>query len=56
LIGFVGPDDALDQLVAYDVFLAEVDELDARDILQDGTNLDEAGNPTGGQVHLGDVR
>jgi len=32
----------------FSVFLAEVDESDTRDILQDGTDLDEAGHPTGG--------
>src|SRR2546423_12629956 len=54
LIGLrlVGFDDHLDEAVADNVFLVEVDELDALDFREDALGLDESAALARGQIYL----
>ena len=49
IVLFVSPDDALDEAVANDVALVELDERDAFDTLQDVDGVEEAGAAAGGR-------
>src|SRR5215510_5476571 len=48
-------DDLLDELVAHDVAIVEVDERDPLDRPDDLHRLDQPGRPARGQIDLGDV-
>src|SRR4051812_17346992 len=54
-VGLVGLDDLLHQLVADDVAVVELDELDPFDAAADFHRLDQPGHPSGRQVDLRDV-
>ena len=51
----VGLDDALDEIVADNVVLVEIDHGDSLDIADDFDGFDEAGAASVGQIDLGDV-
>src|SRR5215469_1493173 len=52
---FVGTDDLLDQIVAHDVFLAELDDADSGDAAANLHGFDQSGLFAGGKVDLGDI-
>ena len=51
----VGFDNVLHQLVTNHIPLVEIDEFDALDVAQNLPHLDQAGDPFGRQIHLGNI-
>src|SRR3954464_6697324 len=52
---FVGPDNHLDEAMAHDIFVGEIDELDAFYIGEDTLGFDEAAALSGREIDLGYV-
>src|SRR5215510_2472322 len=55
LKGLIGANDLLDQLVAHDIPLGEIDEANALDAAQDVLHLDQSRHLAWGEIHLGDI-